>query len=530
VQALVALVLLAAVAGGGYLLWSKLQSAAVVQPRTPPAEETVQKAPGEAVPVPAPPPAKAETDLLVALEDGLVLEGAQRPIAPLSSGQPMFRKEAGSDRIKVALRTPEGIVEGWVPKDKVREAPEYDPADALGCDNSSRAGHQNAVSRFCFEPGGKHVASLATGDRAVNVWDSTDGRLVRSYHGHGASPVGVGFLDGKVASVCPKDGMRIWSPETTATLRKHAQALGDFVFLPGGAQRLEVRGAIARVFDLAGSSPVACSSETTLLQEFRVASAHPLLVALTSKQNIESYWCPELQPSDAFPVAKGTGLLDLSPNAERVAIHTAPEIKPDGPTEYVPDFKTGFVKEVTKKSENKLAGKHLVQVVARKTGKLERQIVLGHVPAAGCFCGNDKLVLVKDTKDSADVLLLTETRPKRLATVNTPAGAQITAIAGNEAGDTLAVGYSTGSVELYRVTPTGLRPAAPETAKTGPAPALSDAEKKAKRYYDFMRQFLANQKPDDARTYYRKLVEECPDSPFRAKAEKDLEAAGVSIE
>jgi hypothetical protein len=522
-----ALVLLAAVVGGGYLLWSKLQSAAVMQPRIP-SEETVPKVSAEVVPVA--PPVKTGNGLLVALEDGLVLEGAQRAIAPLSRGQPMFQKEVASDRIKVVVRTPEGGVEGWVPKDKVRDAPEYDPADALGYDKSSPTGHQNAVSKYCFGPDGKLVASLATGDRAVNLWDATDGKLVRSYHGHGASPVGVGFMDGNIASVCPKDGMRIWSPVTTATLQKHVHIVGDFFLLPGGAQRLEVKNGIARALEMARSDPSACSSETTLLMEFRVSRAQPLLVALTSKQNIESYWVPELQPSEAFPVAKGTGLLDLSPSADRVAVHTVPETKPDGPTVLVPDFKTGLVKEVTKKPENKLAGKHLVQVVARKTGKLERQIVLGRTPAAGCFCGNDKLALVTDTKDSADIFLLTEAKPKRLATVKAPEGAQITAVAGNIVGDTLAMGYSTGAVEIYRVTATGLRPAGPETAKTGPAATLSEAEKKAKRYYDFMRQFLANQKPDDARTYYRKLAEEFPDSPYRAKAEKDLEAAGVSIE
>lgn len=519
---LVALVLLAAVGAGGYLLWQRnpnlLGQAKTVAVKTAnEVKQVTQQVTGQLT-------------ILVALEDGLELDGCEPPLPPLHRGQPMLRKEVESDRVRVVVKTPEGDREGWAPRDEVKEDPAYDLSDLLGFQEGHPKGHQTAVTRIVFSPDESSAVSLAQNGSEVNLWSTSDGRLLRAYHGHVSSATAAGFLEnGAVLSADGTAGLRAWSPVTTATLRRYPDVRNEFCLLKGGGGLIELASGTARFIDFDKAKPEACSTESDRLQIVRVAQDQSVLVAQTSKRMIQSYSLPGLEGGKGFSIPSEARFLDLSPNGQQVAVYAEQTSQSGGVTVLIPDFETGFLKEADAKPEGAQKGRHLLQLLDRKSGKRVREIPLSYIPLRACFCGDGKLLFVTSAGDKAHLSLLSPRKPTRSATFSAPEGAHITAISSGPSGTSIAIGYSTGAVEFHTVSARTGAPVKRDGGQSDGTKEAPDPEKKAKRYYDFVRQFLMNKMADQARSYYDKLAQECPESPYTAKARKELEAAGVEL-
>jgi len=520
------LAFLAALGAGGYVLWQRnpnvLGQAKTVAVETATEVEEVKQVTQQVT---------CQLAILVSLEDGLELEGCEPPLPPLHRGQPMVQQEAEPNRVKVVIKTPEGDREGWVPRDKVREAPGYDPSDMLGFQEGPSKGHQTAITRIVFSPDENSAVSLAKDASEVHLWRTTDGGPLRAYHRHPSAATAAGFMEnGTVVSSDSGTGLHVWSPVTTATLQRHPSITSEFYLLKGGGGLIEIASGTARLMDFRKDEPDACSHEDSQLQIARVSNDQSTLVAQTSKRMIQTYSLPWLEAGEGFSIAKGTRLFDLSPNGERVAVYAEQITESSGASILVPDFETGFLVELKGKPSNGKKGRHLLQVRDRSSGKRAREIPLSYIPLMACFCGDGKLLFVTSAGDKAHLALLSPRRPTRSATFSAPEGAHITAISSGPSGTRIAIGYSTGAVEFHTVSSrTGL-PARPgDREDDGPETAASDVEKKAKRYYGFVRQFLMNKMTDQAKAYYDKLAKECPESPYTNKARKELEVAGVEL-
>jgi len=451
---------------------------------------------------------KAMSDeiILVVTEDKTELEESESPIPPLRKGQPVVQIESSPDRFKVKVKTPDGVFEGWVSRDDVKASPDYDPADVLGYDQSQPRGHQTAVVGLYFKSDGKFAASIAKDGREVNIWNTADSKLVRIFHRHPTAAMGVGFIaKGTIASAAEQGGLRIWDPITTATLATHPYIKGGFFLMKQDVFCLEFASGRAKVRQLGGTGDMLGSSpEGTPLLAVRISNKETFIVALTEQGQIQTYSTPKLEPKEAFDAPSGTKDFDLSPDGEVVLV---------------------FPEE----------GKKAL-LLERTTGKKRTEITLEGLARMARFCGGEQVAAVTEDLNKVAVYSAPSSgAARKLKALDAPEGALVTALATSKDGKKLAIGYSTGAVEFHALDASGTGSGGavtgtPGTGGTTPKPAPSPDEKKAKRAYDFMKQFLANKMPDNAKTYYQKLVKEFPDSPYTAKAKEELEKAGVKLD
>jgi hypothetical protein len=228
------------------------------------------------------------------------------------------------------------------------------------------------------------------------------------------------------------------------------------------------------------------------------------VIALTETGKIQTYDLPKFEPKEAFDAPDGTKDFDLSPSGELVAVFP----------------------ETGKK----------VLILDRRTGKKRQEVSLADSPRLARFCGGETLLAVVTAKaDAVQVFSLPVRAGQKPKALEAPAGATISALEVSPDGQTIGLGLSTGAVQFQSLesagTDTGTKVAAPgETTRTSVKPAAGADEKKAKRHYDFVHQFIANKKLDSAKGEYEKLVKEFPDSPYASKAREELEAAGVQLE
>jgi hypothetical protein len=503
-KALVTLVCLILIAGGGFIMWEKahgrdplqtlLPAIRKVQEMTKGATEKVKEEAQQAV---------APDTILVVTEEKVELEGSSSPLS-LRRGQPVIQKEVAGNRIKVVVRTPDGDFEGQVARSAVKEDPSFERADLLGYDKSQPKEHQSAVTRLFFQADGKFAASVAKDGKEVNLWNAADGKLVRAYHGHPASPVAVGFVEkGTIASVSSEGGMRIWDPITTATLRKVAAIKGDFVLLKNGAACLDLQSGKARLWDMGAVSVLGSTPQETSLKVVRVPRKESVVIALTEKGKIQTLDLPTFEAKEAFDAPEGTKDFDLSPSGDLVAVFP----------------------ETGKK----------VLILDRRAGQKRQEVSLADTPRLARFCGSEtRLAVVTAQADKVHVFSLPVRTAQKPKVFDAPAGATITALEPSPDGQTLGLGRSTGAVQFLSLesagTDTGTKVTAPGDTRTSVKPAPGADEKKAKRHYDFVHQFIANKKLDSAKSEYEKLVREFPDSPYATKAREELEAAGVKLE
>lgn len=451
--------------------------------------------------------AMSDETILVVTEDKTELEECESPFRPLRKGQPVIQLEASPDRFKVKVKTPDGVFEGWIPQDKVKANPDYDPADVLGYDQSQPRGHQAAVVGVCFKPDGKFAASIAKDGKEVNIWNTAESKLVRLFHRHPSAATGVGFTAKEtIASTAEQGGMRIWDPITTATLDTHPYVKNKFLLVQDGAACLELVSGRAKLWQLGTArTELGSSPEDTPLLVVRIPTKGSPVVALTEQGQIRSYSLPKLEPKEAFDAPAGTKDFDLSPDGEAVVVF--PE---DGKKALILD---------------------------RRTGKTRTEVSLSGLARMVRFCGSGEQVAVVTEELSKVEVFSVPSRgaARKRKTLDAPEGALVTALAASRDGQKLAIGYSTGAVEFHALdsaeTGSGGDVAGTDgTGGTTPKLAPSADEKKAKRNYDFVKQFLANKMPDNAKTYYLKLVKECPDSPYTAQAREELEKAGVKLD
>jgi len=432
--------------------------------------------------------------IVVAAEDELEIEDANKKVK-VRQGQPLIQKQVTEGRAKVILKTPNGDVVGWVPEAKVTEVTNFDRSDLLGINDKQPTNHTGPVADLVFKNDGRFLSSIASSGAVVNVWQASKSRLIRSYQGHQSKVVGAAFLqDGAIVSNEGEAGARVWDPLTTATLRKLPDFKGFFRTI-GNNHCIEVHGGNIRIWDLKQGRMETSKAVALETGTIRISQDGRILLARNAEGKFLSFNLPGLEAAGDFaPPFEHSGY-DLSPDGSLVAI------VPAQPSRIV--------------------------LVDSKSGKEKAGFSYNGAGSAR-FCGSSGYLAVADAGGKkVEILQISKVLGLEIKQIiNSKDGAQITTIASAPSGKMLGVGHSDGSVQIYALdfikTSTG--------SSGSTAVAATKEEKTALRDYNFLKQFILNKKPEEAKMYYKRLVAANPDSPLAVKAKEEMTAAGIDVD
>ena len=498
VTKLLTLVILAGLAYGGHWFWKRSQAVGTqkafeeLKGMTKVVGSKVSGKPVESEPV-------APDTVVLCGEDELTLEDASRPMT-VRRNQPMLQKDSKDGRILVAVKTPSGEVEGWVPAESIRAAEEaVDPVDLLGFDESKGSGHSKPVADLRFDKECKFAASIAEGGREVSIWNVEMGKCVRTFHAHKKPVKAVAFMEnGCMASVSEEVGVRIWDPLTTATLKKYDFIKNEFALWKDGIHCVEFASTKLKLWNLVNGSAVTSSPSDFVIKEFRISRNREVILVLDNERYFRVLSLPKFKVEDGFLAPLKMKGFDMSRSGKYIVVCM------EGSSE-VPIFETGSRQKV-------------------------REIELQGTPYLARFCGKGTYVgVVPSSRDRVAIYSIASARTSRMVKVlDASDGEEISTIVPSADASVLAIGYANGAVEFQPFLSSKKDDSSGGSKPTKPdRPKISPEEKEARRHHTMLKGFLMNKQPDRAKEYYQKLLEKCPDSPYTAKAFEALKAAGV---
>jgi WD40 repeat protein len=132
--------------------------------------------------------------------------------------------------------------------------------------------HDGEVIDAKYDRSGDRIVTTAT-DFTVSLWDARNGRLLHRLAA--ATPRASFSPDGRSVVTTDELGVKIWSVESGAVVRKLGEELGAAQYVlaafdPGGSRVVEARRGAARIWDVVKGKPLALSGSQELSHPYHV--------------------------------------------------------------------------------------------------------------------------------------------------------------------------------------------------------------------------------------------------------------------
>ena len=408
-------------------------------------------------------------------------------------GQPVLLKDSFNGSQEVVVFLPEKRISGYVDSRDVKEVEtgEMTPADMLGYWKPSPSRHEKAITSLTFRKDGNFFASYDQAGVHINLWHVPTASLIRSFEGHKGEIKSVAFIsDGRIASAAADgNGVRVWDPLTTATLRKAPKCKGVFFAAGQEGYVIEVSPEALKLWDMGAGEIVASKTVERSFTKIRVSSGGGSLAAYDPTNGLTGFSLPDLKQTYSHEVQLDD--FDYSEVRDEMAV--------------IPSEKNG------------------IKIFNVKTGKVTKEIDIKIRPQIVRYIRDSYVVVAAHSSRMLQFFSVSDPKEKR-GLVGTSINSPVSSLAVGPNGEHLAIGHKNGAVSIMQIDEESIDKMVRQYYERFIEPLQQEQQK----IYKLFRIALMNRQRESAASYLAQLKSRFPEGELTKKAKAEIET-GIQV-